>query len=223
VPEVAAVRSVPDVLRELLESESGLDGAPWKRFVDEFGFLLLHVSRSLSTNRDETMDGFARILEELAKENFRRLRGYAAQPSSGFETWLVVVARRICVDVHRTRYGRIRGRDKGTEAARKARRQLEDLVAAEVNLDAIAAAPAEEPHARIAQRELHSILERALETLGPDDRLLLQLRFRDGFSAVEIARAMRIPSQFQVYRRINSVLAQLRSTLRAMGVEGSSG
>ncbi len=218
-----AARSVPDVLRELLESNSGLDGAPWKRFVDEFGFLLLHVSRSLSTNPDEAMDGFARILEELAREDFRRLRGYAAQPSSRFQTWLVVVARRICVDMHRVRYGRIRDRDKDTEAARKARRQLEDLVAAEVDLDTIAATPTEEPHARVAQRELDSILERALETLGPDDRLLLQLRFRDGFSAVEIAQSMRIPSQFQVYRRINAILAELRLTLRAMGVEDSSG
>lgn len=216
-------RSVPDVIRELLDSESGLDGAPWKRFVDEFGFLLLHVSRSVSTNRDDTMDGFARILEELAGGNFRRLRGYAAQPSSSFQSWLVVVARRICVDMHRTRYGRIRGRHKGTEAARKARRQLEDLVAAEVDLNTIAAVSTDEPHARIAQGELDCILERALEKLEPEDRLLLKLRFTDGRSALEIARAMRIPSQFQVYRRINAVLSELRLTLRAMGVEGSSG
>jgi DNA-directed RNA polymerase specialized sigma24 family protein len=46
------------------------------------------------------MDGYAYVLEALRSDDYRRLRAYAADGRSKFSTWLVVVARRLCLDLH---------------------------------------------------------------------------------------------------------------------------
>ena len=67
------------------------------------------------------------------------------------------------------------------------------------------------------------MLEATLHALPPADRLLLALRFEDGCSASEIARAMRFRTQFHVYRRLDVVLGMLRRRLRAAGMDGPDG
>jgi hypothetical protein len=48
---------------------------------------------------------------------------------------------------------------------------------------------------------------------------LLVLRFADGRPAKDIARTLRLPTVFHVYRRLTAVLATLREALRARGVD----
>jgi len=195
--------------------------AAWPAFVEEFSFLLLHVARSVAANRDEAMDAYAVILEELSRDDFRRLRGYSADPRSKFTTWLVVVARRICVDLHRARYGRRREGDSSAGAEnRRVRRQLEDLVSADTDLATVADESRGLPDQELIRGELSGALSLVMGRLAAEDRLLLKLRFEDGMSASEIAPILRVSSQFQVYRRINALLADLRQALLARGVEG---
>ena len=71
--------------------------------------------------------------------------------------------------------------------------------------------------------ELHEAVEAAVDTLPPADRLLLSFRFEDNLSASEIARVMNFPSQFHVYRRLNTVLKHLRERLGEAGIEDAAG
>lgn len=56
------------------------------------------------------MDRYAHVLDKLQVDDFRRLRTFVADGRGKFTTWLTVVVRRICLDHHRQRYGRVRER-----------------------------------------------------------------------------------------------------------------
>lgn len=61
-------------------------------------------------------------------------------------------------------------------------------------------------------------LERALSTLSPEDQLILRLRYWEGFTIAEVARALRL-EQKPLYRRIDGNLARLRAVLESEGVD----
>lgn len=134
-------------------------------------------------------------------------------------TWLVVVARRVCVDHIRARSGRLRDADSPEERERRSRRKrLEDLTSDSDDVSIIVdEAPAADEG--ICGAEISSELAAALSCLDPRDRLLLALRFDDGLSVAEIAIILRFPSQFHVYRKINTLLSILRVHLRWRGIE----
>src|SRR6266850_3361808 len=117
----------PELIRLLTAPDPPTRDAAWDAFVATHSRLLIHTARSLNRDHDAAMDGYAYVLEALREGDYRRLRAYTADGRSKFSTWLVVVARRLCLDFHRQRYGR--ARDTGTEAkeARAARRRLVDL------------------------------------------------------------------------------------------------
>jgi len=201
--------------------------AAWGEFVAVHSRLLLHVVRAMTNDRDAAMDAYARVLERLREDDCRRLRTYVPDGRSRFTTWLVAVVRRLCVDWHRERFGRARV-DESTEAreARERRRRLGTL-AADMGLQEFTEAVDAEvrepdgPEERLRAFELHHALDAALATLAPSDQVLLRLRFEDGHSAQQIARTLHYSTPFHVYRRLNALLAQLRATLRARGIESS--
>ncbi len=65
-----------------------------------------------------------------------------------------------------------------------------------------------------------SILEQALANLPVEDQLILRLRFWEGFTVAEIARALKL-EQKPLYRRIDGDLQRLRTLLEADGVDGA--
>jgi len=198
------------------DGSADVDGA-WRAFVADHTRLLLHVARSVSANHDDAMDSYAFVLEQLRAGNFRRLREFAADPRSKLTTWLVVVTRRLCLDLYRQRYGRKRGAD--SDENRLVRRRLQDLVAEGLEWDDIPAVVDANAELAVRQSELSSALEQVLSSLNPQDLLLLRLRFDDDLAAQEIARLLNFPSPFHVYRRINALLPQLRRALEQLGVE----
>jgi RNA polymerase sigma factor (sigma-70 family) len=148
------------------------------------------------------------------------LREFAADPRSKLTTWLVVVARRLCLDLYRRRYGRNRGIE--SSVRRAVRRRLRDLVAEDLEFhDLPATHTGGGAELAVRQAELHLALDEALLTLLPQDRLLLRLRFDDDLSAHEIAGLLDYPSPFHVYRRVNVVLGQLRALLERRGIENA--
>jgi RNA polymerase sigma factor (sigma-70 family) len=218
--ERSPVPALPHVLGDLLAAPTDRLDAVWERFVAEYSFLLLHVARAVARDRDERMDLYARMLDVLRADDCQRLRSYATHPDTKFTTWLVVVARRICIDHHRARFGRRRAGDGEKQAEQRAqRRALEHLVAAGDDPALLSADAAYEPDAVVRAAELSGAVQAAVATLAASDQLLLRLRFDDDLSAAEIARIMRLPSQFHVYRRLKTVLARLRGELAARGVE----
>ena len=209
-------RSLDRLLSVHASATDAVDAA-WRAFVAEQTRLLLHVARSVSTNHDDAMDAYTFVLEQLRADDFRRLREFAADPRSKLSTWLVVVARRLCLDLYRRRYGRNRGSE--SNARRVVRRRLRDLVTEDLDFYDPPATHSGGGDLAVRQAELHLALDDALMTLEPQDRLLLRLRFDDDLSAQEIARLLDFPSPFHVYRRVNAMLAQLRRILEHRGVE----
>jgi RNA polymerase sigma factor (sigma-70 family) len=217
----------PELSRLLHVQTPGRTDAAWADFVATYSRLLLHVVRKLTSDPDSAMDAYARVLERLRDDDFRRLRTYVPDGRTRFTTWLVAVVRRLALDWHRERFGRERA-DASVDAreARERRRRL-----AAFALDAgtddihdvvdVRTEEGDDPAERLRTMELLGALDAALATLSPADQLLLRLRFDDGRSAQQIARTLHYPTPFHVYRRINFLLTRLRELLRARGIESS--
>jgi len=211
--------SRPAELLRLLDSATTRDrDAAWEAFVASHSRLLLHVARSTTRGHDAAMDAYAFILERLSADGCHRLRAFERVGRASFTTWLVVVARRLCIDFERQRYGRTRDGAARDGDARRARRRLADLSAEEIDVAAIADLSSDGPDAEMDAAAWRHALTQALGELEPRDRLLVALRFEDGLTAERIATTLALPTPFHVYRRLNHVLAQLRervTTLRA--------
>lgn len=214
---------VPPELAALLGAPIG-DGRDraWAAFVERYSRILLHSVHSHSRDYDDAMDRYAFVLEELQKQEFTRLRRFAGDGRSSLSTWLVVVARRLCDDYYRSRYGRLRAGDgpQGRKARERheLRRRLVDLVASEFNIEIVPDGSERDPELAIRQAELEQALREAMGALPPRDQLMIKARFYEGMSAKEISRFMALPSQFHVRRCIKAALAEIRTKLEASGV-----
>jgi len=222
-PSPTPVTALPRTLDRLLFAHAthdtdGLDAA-WRAFIAEHTRLLLHVARSVTSSHDDAMDAYAFVIEQLQADDFRRLREFAADPRSKLSTWLVVVARRLCLDLYRRRYGRVRGSD--SSAQRVVRRRLQNLVGEDFAVHELPANHNGGAELALRRSELQGALDQALAALDAHDQLLLRLRFDDDLSAQEIAKLLAFPSPFHVYRRVNALLGVLRRTLEQRGVESA--
>jgi RNA polymerase sigma factor (sigma-70 family) len=199
--------------------------AAWEQLIAGHTRLLLGVARSFGGGHDEAMERYSYILEKLREGDFRRLRAFQADGSARFSTWLTVASRRLCLDHHRTRYGRSRPERDSSDAAplRAIRRQLADSLSAEFDTDLLPDAGALPADHAAVRAERDTGLRDALQALPPRDRLLLTLRFEDDLSAARIGGILGFPTPFHVYRRLNAVLGQLRVALQSRGIEGVDG
>jgi RNA polymerase sigma factor (sigma-70 family) len=217
--------AVPPELEQVLHGAGSRErDEAWASLVAKHSRLLLTVARTVAAEHDGAMDAYTYVLERLREDDCRRLAGYVSDGRSSFSTWLVVVARRLCVDHYRRRYGRPSRGGGDPVAAREeraSRRRLLDLASGEVDLTTVVddVTPTPEVGMRLGQR--NAALDSVLGTLDPADRLLIKLRFEDDLSAREIALVLQMPSAFHVYRRLAIVYASLRRWLLARGVENS--
>ena len=212
---------LPPELSGLLEAANATAReAAWQTFVETHSRLLLHTARTLGRDYDATMDAYAYVLEQLRRDDYHRLRAYASDSRSKFTTWLVVVARRLCLDHVRQRYGRPQDASPESREVQAARRRLVDLLAEDLDPSDVADPANPTPETDVRADELRRVLANALSRLEPRDRLLLTLRFEDGLPAREIGQVMGFPTPFHVYRRIHTLLDRLREVLRQRGVEG---
>ena len=212
----------PEVSRLLDATDPAAREAAWQAFLEAYSRLLLHAARGVSRDYDAAMDSYAYVLEQLRSDECRRLRGYVSDQRSKFTTWLVVVARRLCLDRLRERYGRASGAGARGREARLARRQLVDLLTEELDAHApLSPRASDDPERRLRVEELHRALSGALASLDPRDQLLLKLRFEDDRTARQIARIMRFRTPFHVYRRLGALLVLLRKALSHKGIESA--
>jgi RNA polymerase sigma factor (sigma-70 family) len=213
--------ALPERLSRLLvASTPEEEDDAWAAFVDEYSRLLFLAARKSAKGHDDIMDRYAFILGELRKDQCRRLRVFDEKGRSKFTTWLVLVAGRLCVDFARRKYGRY---EEGmSDDARIARRRLTDLVGDELDLTRLPSSRIPSPDTAVREDELGQALREGLESLEPEERLLLRMRFEDDRPVAEIARSLGLPSKFHVYRRVNTVLGRLRERLTALGIEDPS-
>jgi len=218
--------AVPFELDAVLHApDAAVREAAWGELVLRHSRLLLAVSRSFGGARDEAMDRYAYVLEKLSEDNHHRLRAFQADGRASFSTWLTVAARRLCLDQLRSRYGRNRPTQDSDRATvlRGVRRRLTDSLGADLDTDLLADEGAASADTMAIRRERDVRLHDALANLPASDRLLLALRFDDDLSAAKIAGLLGLPTAFHVYRRLNAILATLRTTLEAHGIEGADG
>ena len=210
--------AAPPELQDLLQAsgEAARDEA-WARFVARFSPLLLHTARTVAREHDRAMDAYAHLLEQLRQDDSRRLKQYVDDTGAQFTTWLVIVARRLCIDFLRQRYGRAPTALSKT-ADQAMRRRLEDLIAVEIGEMGSLTEPRGDPDEELRRRELELALRASLAQLAPSHRLLLSLRFEDDVPVREIAKLLRYPTPFPVYRTLNALLAELRRRLGAAGI-----
>jgi RNA polymerase sigma factor for flagellar operon FliA len=68
---------------------------------------------------------------------------------------------------------------------------------------------------------VHAELERALEALTAEDRLIMKLRIEQGLQVAEIARILSLPAK-PLYRRLEGIYRLLRGRLEASGVDAGA-
>src|SRR5690242_10214162 len=96
----------PAELNRLFASAASADReVAWASLVRTHSDLLLRTARFFGGDHDAVMDRYAFILEQLQRDDFHRLRTYQPDDRASFEIWLVAVARRLCLDHHRQKYG----------------------------------------------------------------------------------------------------------------------
>lgn len=189
----------------------------WDAFLSSYGHLLLRTAQYTHRDHDAAMDAYAYVLEHLRQDDFKRLRAFKGRGEDHLSRWLVVVARRLCLDFRRQRYGR--NRDSTPDTDRQARRRLVDEVWDARDPAELPGSSNSNPEWQLRNQECQEALAEVLEQLDPRDQLLLALRFENGLSARQIAGIMHWPSTFHVYRRLNKLLPDLRSRLRERGVQ----
>lgn len=72
-----------------------------------------------------------------------------------------------------------------------------------------------------ALRRAGEVLQQALDTLAPEDRLILKLRFMEGATVASIARSFGV-EQRPLYTRIYNAIDRLRARLEAAGVDAAT-
>jgi RNA polymerase sigma factor (sigma-70 family) len=218
--------AAPLVLGELLHSSDSVEReAAWEALISRHTRLLLAVARSFRGGHDEVMERYAYILGKLRESDFHRLRTFDPAAGASFSTWLAASARRLCLDHHRSVYGRQRPTliaDR-SETLRTLRRSLVDSLGAEIDADLLPDSSALGADAQAVLAERNALLAAELVRLTPRERLILALRFQDELSASRIAKVLGLATPFNVYRRLNSILNRLRAGLIARGLDGMDG
>jgi RNA polymerase sigma factor (sigma-70 family) len=213
--------SPPPELADLIEAGTPASAErAWSTFLQRHSKTILAAARCFAPDYDGQMDRYRHVLEELRRDDFGRLRRFHQNPRGRFQTWLLVVCRRLCIDYHRSRYGRDRGASKVTQETRARRRRLADLLMEELDAEGPRDTSGKNPEGELRTLELSEAVEAVLSELNPEDRLLLKLRFYDGLPVRNVALAMRYPTVFHVYRRLTPLLKSLREQLEKRGVDG---
>jgi RNA polymerase sigma factor (sigma-70 family) len=215
-PSVAPPAEVSNLL---LGTDRGDPEGAWAAFLERHTGLLLQVAfRFAGGSYDEAMDSYAYMLDELRRNDYARLRTYVACDHCTFAHWLVVVCRRLCLDHYRRKYGRQRSTKAvraQVVARRDARRRLARLSASEQELAELPDASTPDPSLALDALLEAGALRAAVARLGPNDRVLLKLRFEQDLTAREIATVLGLPSPFHVYRRLRRICDELRSQVAA--------
>lgn len=98
--------SAIDVLLEKLRAGHAREG--WTEFLALYSDHIYKTARLTTGDEETAADCYLYICEQLSRRGFRRLLQFRPDGRASFATWLGVVARNLCLDWLRSRYGRQR-------------------------------------------------------------------------------------------------------------------
>jgi RNA polymerase sigma factor (sigma-70 family) len=91
-------------LLEALQSDQ--KDLAWESFLTTYSELIYGVIKTFAHNPDQSSDCFLFVCTKLADKNYRRLRAFRPDGRARFSTWLRAVVRNLCLDWHRSVFGR---------------------------------------------------------------------------------------------------------------------
>lgn len=215
---------LPDDVRKLLRAlDSAEREASWAQLVANYSPRILGVTRTVFSQHDDAMDGYAHVLDQLRSDNYRRIRSYPSDGRCNFTTWLFVVVRRLCIDYARQKYGRTRELGDGSSREiDRYRRQLAASMQDVIDPETLPAGDGTFADASVRSQQLARTLDAVIAELSIEDRLFLKLRFCDDLTVNEIGKLLAFRSQFHAFRRLKWILATLRTKLRERGIDESA-
>lgn len=91
----------------LLQRLSSSDAGPaWVDFLDLYAPLIMKAARRFEYRQDRVDECFLYVCEQLNDSGFKRLLTFNTRGKASFQTWLGAVVFNLCVDWHRTTFGR---------------------------------------------------------------------------------------------------------------------
>lgn len=166
----------------------------WEAFVLQYSSLVYHTIRKtcafyhVEAGADGVEDLFQEFFLSLLRDDLKKLRQFRGSRGSSLASWLRVVAARLTID------------------------SLRKHKPSEFELTEALSADFSDPSITFFQEELYASLSKALQTLTPRDRLLLDLYYRQGLPPQEIAAVLET-SNNAVYTQKSRILVKLREAL----------
>jgi len=263
---------MPDTPLELLLQDLGSENPEksWNQFLNEHANSIYQVITHYESDIDKAADCFQFVCEQLIRDRAKRLRKFKLNGSATFATWLRAVVRNLCIDWHRSEFGRHRifrsisrqstfdqevfqliyerglsaddsilvltGKHQNVTLERIAQsqeriekelttRQRWLLVTrlpvheAELSLDqtdsqlenVVDQRP--DPETQAAQNERLLKLQRALNSLDKQDRLLIRMRYQQDLTLQQVANLVGAENPQRVDRMIKNALTKLRKEM----------
>jgi RNA polymerase sigma factor (sigma-70 family) len=174
------------------------DKAAWDSFVLQYSNLVYHtIKKTLDLHHAETRADFVEDLYQefflsLLRDDRKKLRQFRGAQGCSLASWLRLLTARSTIDFLRKR-AQISG-----EVASAISRQGPDLA---------------EP---LLNEEQERLLNQAIQTLSPRDRILLDLCYRQALASEQIATLLKT-SVSAVYAQKSRVLEKIREVLRRSG------
>jgi RNA polymerase sigma-70 factor (ECF subfamily) len=187
-----------DKEKELLVGCLRGDQAAWHDFVRQYSGLIYHtIKTTFSEHHFEPsqplVDDLCQdIFLSLLKDDFAELRRFRGDHGCTLASWLRMIAARRTIDHLR----------KSKFPAELVEEPLENHPA--------------ETQERLLDNEQSQLLAKAVEGLPPREKIVLDLFFREGLPAKEVAAILRM-SIGAVYTQKSRILAKLRETLKKAG------
>jgi len=255
-------QDISGLLHRLNSADSG---AAWAEFIDRYTPRIMNLVSQFEYQQERGHECFLYVCEKLCEHRFRRLQKFKVHGKASFQTWLGAVVFNLCVDWHRSEFGRVQmlpavsalpafdrkvyqlsfkqGMPLETcfqtlkaDFPDLTRQQLSSAMGRVYNtltprqrwrinvrirqrkpgktdpclLPSLETGP--EDGARLRQESAD--LQLALSKLSQDQRLLIQLRFRQGLTLKKIAEVMQLGDPFRARRELQTALDLLSDYMK---------
>jgi RNA polymerase sigma factor (sigma-70 family) len=173
--------------------------AAWDSFVLQYSNLVYHtikktlIHHHVETRADLVEDLYQEFFISLLRNDYKKLRQFKGAHSCSLASWLRLLTVRLTID-----FLRKQAPTSGGVAGGAMSRHIPD---------------AAEP---LLNEQQQSLLNQAIQTLSPRDRILLDLCYRQALAYEEIARLLNT-SVNAVYAQKSRVLEKIREAVRRSG------
>jgi RNA polymerase sigma-70 factor (ECF subfamily) len=174
------------------------DKTAWDSFVEQYSNLVYHtIRKTLGLYRaefpnEQIDDLFQEFFLSILKDGFKKLRQFRGEGGCTLGSWLRLVASRLVIDFLRKKVP----------------------IPSQITDSVHAGDPT--PDELVISQEEERLLEQGIKTLSPKERVFLDLCYRKGLTAEELAMHLNT-SLAAIYTQKSRLLEKIRQTLRKSG------